>query len=80
MMWCDNNESDANTPAHYANVYFNHFIGGKASHDTSDASFSLLAALSRLTIVWRKNFEVLYLSFTLTWERKGIFVATAMIM
>ena len=45
VMWCYN-ESDANIPAHYANVYFNHFIGAKASHDTSDVSFSFLAALS----------------------------------
>ena len=45
VIWCDHNESDANTPAHYANVYFNHFIGGKASHDTSEASFRLLCAL-----------------------------------
>ena len=46
IMWCDTNESDANTPVYYANVYFNHFIGGKTSHDACDASFSFHAALS----------------------------------
>ena len=43
---CDVTTTKVTPTLYYANISFNHFIGGKASHDTSDASFSFLAALS----------------------------------